>query len=102
MKLKRPSATCRHLARQLKEALRREDVGAFESDDFSLHFAERPEWQDLHDSGRVGDVTRHILAEPGNRARCVTRVGNRLLGLTVLPRSLSHSLVIHPTGGGVV
>jgi len=85
MKLKRPSATCRHLARQLKEALRREDVGAFESDDFSLDFAERPEWQDLHDSGRVGDVTRHILAELGNQARCVTRVGNRLLGLTVLP-----------------
>jgi hypothetical protein len=59
MKLNRPSAARRHLARQLKEALRREDVVAFESNDFSLHFAERPEWQDMNDSGRVADDAAH-------------------------------------------
>jgi hypothetical protein len=65
MQLKRPSSMCRHLARQLKEALSREDVVAFDSDDFSLRFEARPEWQAMHDSGCVADLRQDILAALG-------------------------------------
>lgn len=85
MQLKRPTSECRHLAKQLKGTLAQGNCAAFEGNDFSLRFEARPQWQAMHDSGQMTDLKGQILLELENEARCVTRVENRLLALTVLP-----------------
>jgi hypothetical protein len=87
LKLKKPSANCKNLARQLREALQGQTPGHFEGSDFSLEFSSRPQWQELWDSGQALDLRRQILLDPalGNHARCVTKVGNRIIGLILQP-----------------
>jgi hypothetical protein len=85
--LKRPSDQCKHLARQLKDALQSDTHRAFDSDDFSLQFSARPSWQELLNSERLNDLREQVLADVdlGSDARCVTKVQNQLMGLVIRP-----------------
>ena len=55
-----------------------EDTTTFENEDFSLSFEARPKWQAVHEFGAITELTKNILKELGNEARCVTRVEGRL------------------------
>lgn len=87
MRLKRPAAECKQLARQLQTALQSDNALAFENDDFSLAFLVKPEWQKLADQGEIVDFN-HLAtpdADIGFDAWCVKRVRNQLFCLVVRP-----------------
>ncbi len=86
-KLRRPSANCKNLAVRLKETLQSQTPRHIDTADFTLEFSARPQWQQLLDSEQIIDLRRQILLDPelGNHARCVTKVGNRIIGLILQP-----------------
>jgi transcriptional regulator with XRE-family HTH domain len=89
MTLKKPSANCIHLARQLKHALQSNTARCFDGTDFSLQFLPRPKWQDLLNSGHVLDLSAQISADPllgeDDDAHCVTQLRDRIIGLVIRP-----------------
>jgi transcriptional regulator with XRE-family HTH domain len=89
MTLKKPSANCKHLARQLKDALQSNGARCFDGSDFSLQFLPRPKWQDLLNSGHVLDLRAQISADPSlsedEDAHCVTQLQDRIIGLVIRP-----------------
>jgi transcriptional regulator with XRE-family HTH domain len=89
MTLKKPSANCKHLARQLKDALQSNTARCFDGTEFSLQFSPRPKWQDLLNSGHVLDLRAQISADPSlgedEDAHCVTQLQDRIIGLVIRP-----------------
>jgi transcriptional regulator with XRE-family HTH domain len=87
MTLKKPSAKCKHLARQLRDALQSNLARCFDGTDFSLQFSARPKWQDLLNSGHVLELKGQISADPslGEDAHCVRQLQDQVIGLVVRP-----------------
>ena len=89
MTLKKPGADCKHLARQLKNALRSNTVACFDGVDFSLQFLPRPSWQHLRNSGHILDLKAQISADPSlsedEDAHCVTQLRDPVIGLVARP-----------------
>ncbi len=91
MTLKRPASTCKHLGKQLTNALQSETGADIDVPDFSLRFSGKPHWQQLLDAGHVAALRQTIRSDPeiGADAHCVTKVSNRLIGLVVRPHKPS-------------
>jgi transcriptional regulator with XRE-family HTH domain len=88
---KRPVADCKQLSIQLSAALQSETPKSFHTNDFSILFHPRPQWQPPETPQEGADLQRHILLDPelGNDARCVTKIGNRIIGLVLRPHKPS-------------
>jgi transcriptional regulator with XRE-family HTH domain len=89
MTLKKPSAECKHLARQLENSLQSNSAICFDGADFSLQFLPRPSWQNLLNSGHILDLSAQISADASLRededAHCVTQLRDRVIGLVIRP-----------------
>lgn len=76
--LNKPAADCKHLARQLEDALQSETAQSFLAADFSLVFSPRPQWQELLSSERGVDSNT-------DEYRCIMKAGGKIVVLDIRP-----------------
>lgn len=85
--LKKPADQCRNLIVALKSALNRNANAEFENDDFFLQFEERQTWAEYAYNNDWRGLEALALSDDriGDRARIVTRAGDCVVGLVLVP-----------------
>jgi hypothetical protein len=82
---------CKHLSRQLEQAIGLVTVCPYEAKDFSLGFSPRPTWQQLLDAKHWAELNQQIRIDPDNieYARGIANVAGKILALDIRPHAPS-------------
>jgi hypothetical protein len=83
----KPTSECRHVGKQLLEALGPDAAASGPTQDFSLRFVPKPDWQALLESGNFEEFRRRIAGDPkfSENAHCIVKPDRLVLGLILIP-----------------